>query len=56
MQTADHYRDKAAEMLGFADRDAVQRDHWLKMAVAWESLARQVDEEERVFRGYSFGD
>ena len=52
MQTSEHYRAKAAEMLKLADQAAGphMRAHWTTMAAQWTGLAQRVDAEGRVVR------
>ena len=52
MQTSEHYRAKAAEMLRLADAAAGphMRNHWTTMAAQWTGLAQRLDAEARMIR------
>lgn len=49
MQTSEHYRAKAAEMLRLAETAAGphMRSHWSRMAAQWTELAQRLEADAR---------
>ncbi|WP_293680070.1 hypothetical protein [uncultured Phenylobacterium sp.] len=58
MQTSDHYRAKAAEMLRLAETAAGphMRNHWSSMAAQWTGLAERMEAEGRARRAETRGE
>ena len=52
MQTSDHYRAKAAEMLRLAEEAAGphMRNHWTAMAAQWTGLAQRLEADAQAIR------
>lgn len=51
MSYAEKYRKNAVECLQQAERalSAEHRDHWMKLAVEWQRLAEEADENPEAF-------